>query len=373
MYFDPKPKKSKEDFYDREKELEEFDRAVKSSPLTVVTGIRRLGKTSLILVGLENIPNVLIDMRGVSQSREGIYRRIESSLNDFFRRNKGIWGEIKEGLRRITGIQVSGYGVSLSWGREKVDLVELFRNLEDHRVVIVFDEVQYIRGPSGRELMESLSYLYDHSSLKIVLSGSEIGLLYDFLGIENPKAPLYGRYFKEVRLERFDKSRSIDFLKKGFEQIGLDVDEGILTYVYSKLDGIVGWLVYFGLKFIEAKDRKVEKTIEEVLEEASNLILDELKSFLEKHRPAERRFLSVLKAVAIGKSSWGEIKSYLESVERRSLPDTSLNRVLSGLLRASLLEKIIKRRNIEYRIPDPVLKYVVTNKMSYVGSYNLNY
>ena len=90
MYFDPKPKKRKEDLYDREKELEEFEKSLKTSPLTVVTGIRRLGKTSLILVGLSDKPSVVVDLRGVPQSREGLYRRIEFAMNEFFKRHKNF-------------------------------------------------------------------------------------------------------------------------------------------------------------------------------------------------------------------------------------------------------------------------------------------
>ncbi len=357
MYFDPRPKKNREDFYDREKELKEFDKALKSSPMVVITGIRRLGKTSLILVGLENVPSVLIDMRGVPQSREGIYRRVEASLNEFFRKNGSIWREVKRGLRRITGVQVLGSGISLAWGEKRADLTELFGSLKNHGVVVVFDEVQYARGPLGKKLAETLAYLYDYTDLRLVLSGSEVGLLYDFLGTDDPNAPLYGRYFREIKLERFDESKSIGFLRKGFEQAGLRVDEDILKLAYEKLDGIVGWLVHFGLKFIETGNK--EEVIEEVVEEASNLVLEELNNFLEKHKPAEKRFFEVLRAVAIGKSSWQEIKGYMESIERRSIPDASLGRVLRGLLRASFLEKVVEGRNIRYKIPDPILEHVV--------------
>jgi AAA+ ATPase superfamily predicted ATPase len=357
MYFDPRPKRKREDLYDRERELEEFVKSVKTSPLTVVTGIRRLGKTSLILVGLSDKPSVIVDLRGVPQSREGLYRRIESAMNEFFKKHRYLWQKLRNELKRITGVQVLGSGISLSWGEKRADLVELLRNLEDYEVVLVFDEVQYLRGPIGRELAEVLAYLYDHSDLKIVLSGSEIGLLYDFLGVENPKAPLYGRYFREIRLERFDYFRSKDFLVKGFEQVGLDVEDEVIEYACEKLDGIVGWLVQFGLKCLEKKPSK--DVVEEVLDEASRLSLEEFNRFLEKHRPAEKRIFEVAKAIAMGKKTWSEIKRHLESVEQRTIPDGSLNRAIKTLLKASFVEKIVEGRNVYYYLTDPVLKHAL--------------
>ncbi|ADC66287.1 ATPase [Ferroglobus placidus DSM 10642] len=357
MYFDPRPKRRREDLYDRDEELEEFVRSVKRSPLTVVTGIRRLGKTSLILVGLSDKPSVMVDLRGVPQSIEGLYRRIESAMNEFFRKHRSVWQKLRNELKRITGVQVLGSGISLSWREKRVDLVELLRNLEGYEVVLVFDEVQYLRGPVGKEVAEVLAYLYDHSELKIVLSGSEIGLLYDFLGVENPKAPLYGRYFREIRLERFDYFKSKDFLIKGFGQVGLDVEEDLIEYACERLDGIVGWLVHFGLKCLEKEPS--EGVVDEVLGEASKLSLEEFNKFLEKHKPAEKRIFEIAKAIAIGKKTWSEIKKYLESVEGRTIPDSSLNRAIKSLLKASFVEKIVEGRNVYYQLTDPVLKYAL--------------
>ena len=357
MYFDPKPKRRREDLYDREKELKEFEKSLKISPLTVVTGIRRLGKTSLILVGLSDKPSIIVDLRGVPQSREGLYRRIEFAINEFFKRHKNLWRELKNRLKSITGVQVFGSGISLSWGEKRADLVELLKSLESYEVILAFDEVQYLRGPIGKEFADVLAYLYDHTDLRIVLSGSEIGLLYDFLGVENPKAPLYGRYFREVRLERFDYFKSRDFLVKGFEQVGLNVDEVVVNYACERLDGIVGWLVHFGLKCLEKKPSK--DVVEEVLDEASKLSLDEFTKFLEKHRPAEKRILGVAKAIAMDRKTWSEIKEYLESIEQRTIPDSSLSRAIRALLKSSFVEKIVEGRNVYYQITDPVLKYTL--------------
>ena len=48
-YFNPEPKKRREDFFDMEREWNSLDRALSKGKLAIVTGLRRYGKTSLIL------------------------------------------------------------------------------------------------------------------------------------------------------------------------------------------------------------------------------------------------------------------------------------------------------------------------------------
>jgi len=357
MYFDPRPKTCREDLYNRERELREFKLALKVAPLVAVTGIRRMGKTSLILVGLSDKPSVIIDLRGVSQSRMALYKRIEHALNDFFKSNRNIWSGVRDKLKIISGVEVFGVGVSLSWGKEKADLATLLKSLEEYGVIIVFDEIQYVRGPIGKELMEAIAYLYDHSELRIVVSGSEVGLLYDFLGVENPRAPLYGRYFREVRLKPFTEEQSLDFLIKGFKQYGLEVPDNILREAVEMLDGIVGWLVYFGLKYIENRDGG--DIVREIVDEASKLSFEEFMKFAEKHIPATKRLIEAAKAIALGENTWTKIKQFLEKREKRTIPDMSLSRILKTLQKSSYVDKRVEGRNVYYTITDPTLRYAL--------------
>lgn len=358
MYFDPRPKRRREDLYGRDRELEQLLRSARSNPLTVVTGIRRIGKTSLILVALSEMPGVLIDLRGIGRSFKDLYIRIESSLNEFFREHSSIWKRLRNELRKISGVQVLGYGISLSWNKERTDLLSLLKSLEEEDIVLALDEVQNLRGPLGRWFSSLLAYLYDHSDLRMILSGSEVGLLYDFLGVENPEAPLYGRFFEEIRLERFDRGNSLSFLSEGFSQAGIDPPRDILERAIEKLDGIVGWLVYFGWKCLRIGGVS-EKILDDVLEEASELALREFEHFLEKHEPAGRRLRTIAEAIARGRKRWNEIKEFLEDREGRRIQQATLARLLRTLEKSSYLEKIVDGRNVYYSILDPVLEYAL--------------
>ncbi|WP_456453219.1 AAA family ATPase [Thermococcus sp.] len=358
VYFDIRPKRKREDLYDREVELKEFEKSIMSSnPLTVITGIRRLGKTSLLVVGLNElgVPYVLVDFRGVNpNSRMDVYKRIESSLNGFFRKNRNLWEEIKTELKNIAGLRVLSLGVSFSWKEERTDLIALFRELEKYDVVLAFDEVQYLRGPVGSEFAGLIAHLYDYSDLRMVMTGSEVGLLHDYLGVDDPKAPLYGRYFHEISLGRFTPEQSREFLQKGFEQVGLTPPDELISLAVERLDGIVGWLVLFGRKAMEKG--LSEKLVDEVFEEANALAMDEFENFLSKRPAARNRYVEIMKAVAYGKRTWEEIKEHLERNEGKSIADSVLARLLKALVDSSFLEKVRDGRNVRYHIPDPILE-----------------
>ena len=82
LYFDPRPKNRKEDLYGREKELEQFSRALPYAPLIVITGLRRTDKTSFLNVALaeSNQPHAVLDLRGLpyNPSYADIVRRLEA-------------------------------------------------------------------------------------------------------------------------------------------------------------------------------------------------------------------------------------------------------------------------------------------------------
>ena len=365
MYFDERPKIKKEDFYDREKELKELRSLIKENkPLIIIKGIRRSGKTSLIRVVANELktPYIIVDLRLVNgKSRRDLYNRFQLALNDFFKRNSSIFDKLKEGLKVISGITVSGVGISLSW-RNSDTLYSLISVLEKENFLIILDEVQEIRGPIGMELAKLIAHFYDYGKTRFILTGSEIGLLYDFLGVEDPDAPLYGRIYHEIELSRFTKEQSVEFLKRGFKQLNINVEEKILYSITDKLDGIVGWLVKFGVIASKKQGQINEGLIDAVLTEASRLSLNELKHFLDKRPLAKKRYTIILKAIANGKNRWTEIKKELEENEKKEIQDASLARYIDSLLKSSFIEKIEKGRNIKYKITDPVLEFALKKK-----------
>ncbi len=338
MLFDERPKERREDLYDREKELEEIKKNI-GRPLIILTGIRRIGKTSVLRVALNEVdrPKILIDMRGLPENygRLHLYSKLAEALSRSDNR-------ILRALKRVRGISVLGVEVEITWkGRDMLALPDLFDALDEIGAIIAIDEAQNLRGPLSREFLEALAHAYDYCrNLTFILTGSEVGLLYDLLKIDDPSSPLYGRYYIEVKLERFSREDSIRFLERGFAEVGKEVPRSLIEEAVDLLDGIPGWLTFYGARCLRGRcDPR------EVLELAVNIAQRELENLL-KNRPS--RYKYVLKAIAEGNTTWSEVKKYLEQVEKKTISKSILHKVLRNLEKMSIIR--------EYSFLDPVYR-----------------
>jgi AAA+ ATPase superfamily predicted ATPase len=152
-------------------------------------------------------PSLVIDARGFAQSpvisRADFFSAFERSLNQFIL-SQTKWGiRILKALKSIRGVEVNTGpppSVSLTWGRSReeiADLPGLFASLgkvaesQKTKFVIAFDEAQEFRRLAGYDLAKLLAHIYDYiPSVQLVLTGSQIGFLHEFLGVGDPRAPL---------------------------------------------------------------------------------------------------------------------------------------------------------------------------------------
>jgi AAA+ ATPase superfamily predicted ATPase len=180
-------------------------------------------------------------------------------------------------------------------------------------VVIAFDEAQILRnlmGGKGKiDFLNILAYAYDNlHNLRFVLTGSEVGLLLDTLKLDYTLSPLYGRYVKMIRLERFDEKRTIEFLRKGFEEFNMQFSEEVFYKIYEKVDGIVGWLTYFGYSIAESRSFNME-VLNEATEKALKLVHEELDKIFKR----SKYYMYVLKAISLGMNTWSNRKRAVEA------------------------------------------------------------
>ncbi|WP_456365930.1 AAA family ATPase [Thermococcus sp.] len=362
MLFDLRPKTRREDLYDRENELREFQSAVNMGEnLILLLGIRRLGKSSLLNVALaeSGFPYAKIDVRSLyfthgSIPQEILARKILDSLLATVSARKSLRLRLEKVLSSIRGVRVSGLSVEFD---RKPDLAEILEKIslwaenENLRAIIAFDEAQYLR-LSGIRYDGLIAYAVDNlPGIAFVLTGSEVGMLHDFLGLKNPQKPLFGRYAREIVLGRFKREESMDFLTRGFEEAGIEPGEEEIEEAVERLDGIVGWLTMYGYL------RGVRKlphahAMDELFNMAEKLIREELSSLIQN----SRRYGVILKAVAMGNVRWSTIKEYVE-FKMGPINDAKFSILLKNLLKYGYLEK----RGNEYAIPDPVVKEVVRN------------
>jgi len=367
MLFDVAPKERRADFYDRHVELNEVLEALRlGERLVLVYGIRRIGKSSLIKVALSeaNAPYIFIDTREIYYNENIIttshlIKYLVDGLKKYMKWYEKIGFNLKEALKNIKKIRVKDYEIELEF-KAKISITTLLSEINswcsrhDMRFVFVFDEAQYLRFSNVR-YDGLIAWAIDNlSNITFILTGSEVGVLREFLRVDDAEAPLFGRYRREVYVDRFTKEQALDFLKQGFRELNLEPSTDELEEVVETFDGLVGWLTYYGYyRTIRRLDHKEAMT--KVFEEGSKLVLSELERVI---APSRKRYIAILKAIAYGAMSWSDIKAY--TVARTgTITDKRFAELIKNLIRYGYLQK----ENNKYKISDPIVKYVVMREL----------
>lgn len=355
------PKSKPEDFYDREVELKDFIKQVKvGRKLILILGLRRSGKTSLLEtgLGLTKFPYVVVDVREMARFPKASYsdflRILERSIQKLMKRPALV-----DFLKRIRGVRIHGFEIAFERGKGKLDVGELFEALDSwagksgKKVVVAFDEAQLLTRVVAWRPQMLLAHAYDYlKNTTFVLTGSEVGLLYDFLGVDDPEAPLYGRHRVEIKLERFSEEKSRDFLSVGFEQASVKAPKSVIDCAVKTLDGIVGWLTEFGAKAMRKGAKR--EVVDEVLRDGSKLAIQEIEHFLNVRAIARGRYMVILEKLAGGASSWSELKRFVER-EKGPIYSKNFTDLLNNLVKAGFVEQ----REGLYAISDPVLLHAL--------------
>ncbi len=356
MLFDIEPKTRREDLFGRDNELNSIVNFIKGrSRFLIIYGVRRIGKTSVLRVALNeaNVPYCYIDARMLEGdfTKRRLYQLMSTCLTELSTKwhLKSI---IRSISRVIKGISVFGSGVEfnveIDW--RSVYLTDLLgalsRSLD--QLIVSIDEAQLLRmlrGFGKVDFMQILAYVYDNlSNIKVILTGSEVGLLHDFLGLDDPRSPLYGRFVEELTINPFNRDSSIQFLVMGFRQYGIEVEMNEILNVVDKLDGIVGWLTYYG----NARVHGITD-INEIYRRAMELINDELKALLGK----SMYYGVILEAIAKGRRRFNEIREYVAFRLNKYIAPGEMERALSNLMKMSIVNRVTHG---EYEVIDPIIR-----------------
>lgn len=364
-YFTPGPKTDKRELFDREKELSELIDALKGrDKLILVTGIRRMGKTSLIRVALNEskIPNIYIDLRKLDTYEDSsLLSLLSDGLNSLLPAHR----RLMEYLKTLRNVSVGDFAVSFSLRKPKpsinrlLDKLDEWADSEKHPVVIALDEAQELRYYKGRyDFPKIIAYSFDnHRRVKFLVSGSEVGVLHSTFGFDDAKSPLYGRHRRMIQLERFSTDLSKQFLWEGFKQEGVYVPDWVVDKACEVLDGIVGWLAFYGLEVVD-RVRAGKQIGSEILEEILSQAVEIMKQELESVRRLSEFYIVVLRILSSGEKTWSDIKRELVRSTGRSIANSQLSRVLRNLERLSY----IRRSDGKYKLLDNLVGYAA-NKM----------
>ena len=355
MLFDPKPKRSLSDFFDMEEQLDRL-KGLLGDPLVrlvVVKGLRRSGKTSLVLVSINSLgmPHVYIDCRSLEPISYSVFEKALISGFEKLYRSLGIRGRLGALLRRIREVGVAGVRVSFEERRSLI--VEMLGSLpRDSGVALVLDEAQVLSPLRG--VAELLAYIYDNvDQVKLVITGSEVGVLESFLKLSDPRSPLYGRPYGEVLTGKLGRAEALEFLRLGFREAGFKIRGSELAEAVDRLNGIIGWLTYYGWYTVRLGSHG--EGLAETLRVGSRLVVDELRRFLVTRGVAWPRYVALLRSLAGAPRTWSEAKRALEGALGMGLANNQFTRYLKELERYGFVEKHGKY----YKIVDPILEYAL--------------
>ncbi len=347
MLFDVTPKERREDLFDYEEEYRQLTAGVRDerTPIVVLSGLRRTGKTSLLKIAFNECKTrkIYADARLVGNSESEVSAALLAELgkSDFFAKIIG----------RIDSVQLPISAVKLAFSSRGQRLVDVLSQVDKGGGVTVFiDEVQLLK-PTGFDKL--VAYCYDNlKNVKFVLSGSEVGVLDHFLGRDDAAAPLFGRAVEIVRLNPLAEGKSVLFLQAGLRQLRRRCDTEQLASVVRRLDGIPGWLTLFGWHV--SKGSSFEEAVEKVFADGSALVRSEVEKFFSVRKEARKRYLLVLSFVAREPASWIEVKEYLERKEKKSINDKQVAKYLESLADYGFIAK----KDGKYQLPDPVLSSI---------------
>ncbi len=356
MYFTPEPKMEEKDLFGADYALKTLVSGLtdKSTRMIVIQGLRRTGKTSLLNVALKKsgINFVKIDVR------EGPYRDREEFFLFLIAKIKEAIGQsfFHKVLKSISGVGIGYKDLAATVSLSREQNIALFLNgLDRHlkskgkSLILAFDEVQLLKQIKFDYILASI--FDNYLTLKMVLTGSEIGLVDSFMGKENYDAPLYGRAVAEIIVKKQSNEDTSRFLEEGFAQFGGEISFEEVKEVIGQLDGIIGWTTFYG--WLRHKGNSHAGALTKVKAEGKETVRRELQRFLDL-RKTGRKYLRLLKYIAKGYNTWGELK-YNFAKDKMRVSDSQLLLYVNELQNYGFVEKTEE----QYLIPDPLLVIAV--------------
>ncbi|GAB6102530.1 ATP-binding protein [Thermococcus atlanticus] len=353
VVFDHKPKCG-EDIFDRTREFEILEDAIQRFPIIALTGVRRVGKTSVLCSFTHRTDGIFIDFRRITYARKHFSEKeIVGEIIRILGKKKSSLSKILNEIDEVT-LNLLGVGVKFHpFKTYESTLIDILAKLnregeeKDIPIILAFDESQYLseyQGDPNRFLI-LLGHICDnYEHLRVILSEARLGFLDRFLNTENYSSPLFDRPVKWITLPPFDPITSIEFLKEGFNELGMSIPIDEIEQAVNILGGIPGWLVEFGLK---RKESNFENAIKHTLSKAKAVLVDGELRYLKEQSPS---YEQIIKGIVLGHNTLETLQGYLNA------QGITLHRKLETELEYLTKLGWIKKEKGKYTIADPIFE-----------------
>lgn len=268
-------------FYDREAErsalMQIEKRSADHSQMTIITGRRRIGKTTLIKNAFQKIPFVYFF----------VGKKSESLLCKEFA--EIIREELHEDIGEFTSFSRL-FGVAMTISKRK-------------NFTLVFDEFQnlkYANESLFSEIQDVWDSNKDEGRINLVICGSIYSKMRKIF--DDKDEPLYGRATARFKIRPF----SISTLKEILADFNPDYTNEDLLCLYMITGGVAKYVEQLMICEAYTKEDMIRSTIS-----LGSYFIDEAKEMLtDEFGKDYGNYFSILAALATGNTARGEIKSY---------------------------------------------------------------
>lgn len=283
-------------FVGREKELKILENKISSSSFEfgVMYGRRRIGKTRIL--------------QEITKKHHAIYY---------------VFNEmgLEHNLEQLSRVIAEYFDLPISFDSLEQLFEFLAHKSQKDKIILILDEFTYLMS-TNKEILSILQNIVDHilldSNLKLIISGSHVGMIEDAITY---KKPLYGRATFKMKVESFDYFDAAKFYPKAnFE------------------DKIIYYSIFGGVPFYASRidDRKtVKENIISLIVEDGAIFEDEVHYFLTQEVRSVVNYEKILNAIATGATRMNEISN--KSGIRSSGTTSNYLEILQNL---SIVEKI---------------------------------
>jgi AAA+ ATPase superfamily predicted ATPase len=316
-------------FYNRKSELAELQRIQKLSfneysRLTVVTGRRRIGKTSLIMNLAEGLPTVYLF----------VGRKSEATLCAEF------IPAIAQSLETFVPNEIGTFRSLFQY------LMELAISRPFNLVIDEFQEFYHINDAVYSDMQNIWDTYRKKSRMNLIVAGSVYSLIQKIF--QNAKEPLFGRADNIIKLSSFDLSTLKEIMRDYHPQY---VHDDLLA-LYAFTGGIPKYVELFCDNRVLSVDEMISFMIREnspFTDEGKNLLIEEFgKNYA--------TYFSVLSAISGGINTQPEIESALGGISIGG----HLKRLIEDYNIVVRLRPILAKPNsqaVRYEIQDNFIRF----------------
>jgi len=291
-----------DEFVDREKEIAETLRDIRSGVNVVLYSHRRMGKTSLLAEIMrrhrKNLLFVYVDLYGIT-SRTRLVEAFVSALvsSSYGSVKKAVHGvaDVLKGSRLrlffsengVPGVEFAMSEPSVPELQEVLDVPEKVAVKRGRRMVVMFDEFQEIKALDGAELLKSMrSRFQTHKHVSYIFAGSKKHLLLEMFEERE------GAFFKSARSMELGPIPAEDFerfLVKRFRDSGGLLDPELARRIVDVAGGNSYYVQQMAYELYNISERPTQDDIEDAVSvtlahqsPAFSFLWDSVKSQMQK-------------------------------------------------------------------------------------------